>query len=120
VSSGSFIAPDHEYPSHLQLFLTATDSGGLTDTKLVELFPLTSTVTLQSNPTGASIAIGSGAQATPFSVIVSTGSTQSVSAPNQTIGATHYVFQSWSDGGAQSHQVTVNGNTTLTANFVPG
>ena len=26
---GSFVAPDHEYPSHLELKLTATDSGGL-------------------------------------------------------------------------------------------
>jgi hypothetical protein len=26
-------ARDHEYPSYLELRLTATDSGGLTDTK---------------------------------------------------------------------------------------
>ena len=31
-ASGSFVAPDHEYPSHLDLRLTATDSGGLTNT----------------------------------------------------------------------------------------
>ena len=29
VSSGSFRAPDHEYPSYLNLTLTATDSSGL-------------------------------------------------------------------------------------------
>ena len=28
VASGSFNAPDHEYPSHLELRLTATDSDG--------------------------------------------------------------------------------------------
>ncbi len=28
-ASGSFVAPDHEYPSHLELRLTATDPGGL-------------------------------------------------------------------------------------------
>jgi hypothetical protein len=32
VESGSFVTPDHEYPSYLELRLTATDSGGLTDT----------------------------------------------------------------------------------------
>ena len=32
-TSGSFAAPDHEYPSYLELRLTATDSGGLTDTR---------------------------------------------------------------------------------------
>ena len=31
-TSGPFAAPDHEYPSYLELTLTATDSGGLTDT----------------------------------------------------------------------------------------
>ena len=28
VASGSFVAPDHEYPSHLELSLTATDAAG--------------------------------------------------------------------------------------------
>ena len=32
VASGSFTAPDHEYPSWIELVLTATDSGGLTGT----------------------------------------------------------------------------------------
>ena len=31
VSSGSLSAPDHDYPSHLELVLQATDSGGLGD-----------------------------------------------------------------------------------------
>ena len=31
-ASGSFAAPDHEYPAYLELKLTATDSGGRTDT----------------------------------------------------------------------------------------
>ena len=34
--SGSFAAPDHEYPSYLELRLTATDAGGLTDTKTLD------------------------------------------------------------------------------------
>jgi hypothetical protein len=33
VASGSFGAPDHEYPSYLELELTATDSGGLTGSR---------------------------------------------------------------------------------------
>ncbi len=31
VSSGTFVAPDHGYPSWLEIVLTATDSGGLQD-----------------------------------------------------------------------------------------
>ena len=33
VASGSFVAPDHEYPSHLELSLIATDAAGLTATR---------------------------------------------------------------------------------------
>jgi hypothetical protein len=36
-----FNAPDHEYPSYLELRLTATDAGALTDTKSVRLDPRT-------------------------------------------------------------------------------
>jgi glucose/arabinose dehydrogenase len=120
VTSGSFAAPDHEYPSHLELWLTVTDSGGLTDTKLVEVYPQTNTLTVQSSPTGASIGVGSTAAPAPFTLKVVSGSTQSVAAPNQTVNGTSYVFQSWSDGGAQSHQIVVGSDTTLTATFKPG
>ena len=50
VASGSFTAPDHEYPSHLELRLTARDSVGLTDTESVRLDPRTGTLTLSSSP----------------------------------------------------------------------
>ena len=52
VASGSFTAPDHEYPSYLELELTATDSGGLTDTKTIRLDPRTVTLTFSSIPGG--------------------------------------------------------------------
>ena len=39
VASGSFTAPDHEYPSYLELRLTATDSGGLTNTVIAPARP---------------------------------------------------------------------------------
>ena len=44
---GSFQAPDHEYPSHLLLTVTVTDSGGLTDTRTVQLDPKTVALTLR-------------------------------------------------------------------------
>ena len=49
-ASGSFVAPDHEYPSYLELKLTATDAGGLTDIKTVRLDPKTVVLTFQTNP----------------------------------------------------------------------
>jgi hypothetical protein len=56
-AGGSFTTPDHEYPSHLELRLTAADSGGLTDIKSVQLDPKTVSLTLSSSPTGFSLAL---------------------------------------------------------------
>ena len=46
-ATGSFTAPDHEYPSHLELRLTATDAGGLTDTESIRLDPRTVVLTFE-------------------------------------------------------------------------
>ncbi len=114
VSSGSFVAPDHEYPSHLELRLTATDSSGLQDTDVLLLHPQTVTLNFQTVPAGLQLVLGSTATATPFSRTVIVGSNNSVSAPSpQTVGPTTYQFQNWSDGGAQSHNITA-GATPVT------
>ncbi|MQY08076.1 PQQ-dependent sugar dehydrogenase [Actinomadura macrotermitis] len=117
--TGSFVAPDHEYPSWIELRLTATDADGLSDTKSVELHPRTSTVTLNSNPAGRPLTLLETTKAAPVTGTVITGSTVSVSAPTATqmVGQTPYEFAGWSDGGASAHNITVNANVTLTATF---
>jgi glucose/arabinose dehydrogenase/PKD repeat protein len=122
VASGSFSAPDHEYPSYLELTLTATDSGNLTDSKTVRLDPQTVGLTFQSNPTGLQIAVGSTSQATPFTRTVIIGSTNSLVAPSpQTLGAQSYQFTSWSDGGAQTHNIVAGATAaTYTATYAAG
>ena len=47
-----FIAPDHEYPSHLELRLTVRDAGNLTDMKSLLLYPQTVNLTLATDPAG--------------------------------------------------------------------
>jgi len=106
VSSGSFDGPDHEYPSHLELILTATDSSGLTDTKSVILNPKTVAIGMQSDPPGLQLVLGSGADTTPFSHDVIVGSFNTMSAPlSQTVGPTTYEFGHWSTGQAQTHSM---------------
>src|SRR5262249_51453717 len=86
--------------------LTATDSGGLTDTKSVILNPDTVALPFQSNPSGLSLVVGPTAGVTPFTATVIVGSRNSISAPSpQSFGATTYYFASWSDGGAASHDI---------------
>ncbi len=119
VGSGSFIAPDHEYPSYLELELVATDQGGLSHSVVRRLDPKTVTLTFNSNPAGLQLAVGPTTSVTPFTRTVIQGSTNSVSAPSpQTLAGTGYAFGTWSDGGAQTHVVTAPTTaTTYTASY---
>jgi glucose/arabinose dehydrogenase/PKD repeat protein len=119
VAGGSFTAPDHEYPSHLELQLTATDSGGLTDTKTIRLDPRTVTLTFSSTPGGLRLAVNGTAGTASFTRTVIVGSKNTVSAITpQNKGKKTYVFSSWSDGGAQTHSIIAPAtNATYTARF---
>jgi len=119
VDGGSFIAPDHSYPSYVDLELTATDAGGLTHTVTRRLDPLTVNLTFATRPGGLQLVVGGTAQIGPFTVTVIQGSTVSVSAPTpQTKGRKTYSFVSWSDGGAQTHVVIAPSvPTTYTATY---
>ncbi len=114
VASGSFVAPDHEYPSYLELRMAAADSSGLQDIHARILDPQTVVLGFQTAPSGLQLAVGSTTMTAPFSRTVIIGSGNSVSAPSpQTLGAATYQFQKWSSGGAQSHNITA-GATPVT------
>ncbi len=106
ISSGTLSAPDHEYPSTLELQLAAKDSGGATTTSSVQLSPKTVNLSFVSVPSGLSLTVGSSASVTPFvrTVIVKSSNSISASTP-QTLGGKTYTFSSWSDGGAATHNV---------------
>jgi glucose/arabinose dehydrogenase len=119
IASGSFNAPDHEYPSYLELRLTATDSGGLSNTKVLRLDPRTVVLTFQTNPGGLQLTVGSTTSTASFSRTVIVGSRNSISAPSpQRKGQKTYNFVSWSDGGAQTHDIIAPATaTSYTARF---
>ena len=118
VASGSFPAPDHEYPSHLELRLTATDTGGLTGTTSVLLQPQTVVLSFNSAPSGLQLVLNGAGSATPFTRTVIAGSNNSISAPTpQSLSGADWAFFSWSDGGGQTHNVVANTATTYTATY---
>ena len=120
VASGSFSAPDHEYPSFLQLTLTVRDSTGITDSETIDLNPKTVVANLATSPSGLNLVLNSTSGTTPFSVTLVEGTTNTLSAPSpQVLNGTTYVFAGWSDGGAQTHTFTANATTTYTATFTP-
>jgi hypothetical protein len=62
--------------------------------------------------------VGSTSQPTPFTRTAILGSTLSVSAPSpQASGETAYEYVSWSDGGAQTHNIVANASTSYTATY---
>ncbi len=121
VASGSFSAPDHEYPSYLELRLIVRDAGGLEGRTRLRLDPRTVLLTFTSQPSGMQIAFGSETFITPAIRTVLVGSTISISAPSpQAHAGRTYAFASWSDGGAQAHMLVAGeAAQTFEAIFAP-
>jgi glucose/arabinose dehydrogenase/PKD repeat protein len=121
VAAGTFTAPDHEYPSHLELRLTVTDSGGLSDTATLRLDPRTVDLAFRTEPPGLTLVAGQETAVTPFTKTVIVGSRNSVTAPTpQSLNGSSQGFASWSDGGARSHEVVAPAAaTTYTATYKP-
>jgi glucose/arabinose dehydrogenase len=119
VATGSFRAPDHEYPSHLELRLTARDSGGLTSTLSRRLDPRTVHLTFRTRPRRLALTVGGATTRAAFTRKVIVGSKNSVSAVSpQRRGTRRYRFVSWSDHGARTHLVTApTRDRTYTARF---
>jgi glucose/arabinose dehydrogenase/PKD repeat protein len=120
----SFTAPGPEdlqaaANSRLRIQLTATDSAGVTTTVTRDFNPLTVQVSLASGPSGRQLTVNGTSVTTPATVTSWAGFDLTLDAPTQTDAAGRtYGFDSWSDGGAQTHVVTTPSSaTTRTATF---
>jgi hypothetical protein len=95
--------------------VTVHDSSGVAATDSVEILPRTTTLTLQTNVGGATVAADALSQPAPLSKTVIVGSNHVVTAPLQQLGGTVYDFDKWSNLKAQTHTLKVSTATTLTA-----
>ncbi len=119
-ASGSFDAPDHEYPSHLQLRLTATDSQGAKATVSVDLQPKTATIGVASSPTGVPITVDSQTHPASWTATVIRGGVATVSAPlTRTIAGKRNRFSTWNDSHQRVRTLTVASDKSLKATYVP-
>ncbi|MDO8388967.1 MAG: PQQ-dependent sugar dehydrogenase [Actinomycetota bacterium] len=117
---GQFIAPDHEYPSYLELRLTATDSQGSAATVVRRLYPRSVVLRFDSEPPGARVTVGETTTATPFQRIVIAGSTTSIStAAVSLIKGEQFTFTAWSDRGSAAHSVAPTADTTYRLLLTP-
>jgi len=113
--TGSFVAIDHGDNTWLELCLTVTDNGGLTDTKCIKLLPNGITLTFKTKPGGLQIVYDGLSRLTPFSVTVPINSVREIIAP---LRQGNKAFKSWSDGGAATHFIAVGTQSaTYTATY---
>ena len=118
VSSGSFTAPTTTTPP-TSSWSNRNRLRRLTGTASVTLQPQTVNLTFNTSPSGLQLVLNGGSAATPFTRTVIAGSNNSVSAPSpQTLNGSSYGFASWSDGGAQTHNIIASSTATYTAVFL--
>lgn len=119
-ATGTFTGPSHGFPSYLVLRVAVTDSRGHTVTETVDLHPASATLELTSSPPGATVMVGEDTVVTPSTITVIHNDTLTISVPTpQDIGGTMYSFDSWSNGGAQSHEYLASEDATLHLTLTP-
>jgi glucose/arabinose dehydrogenase len=119
-ASGTFTAPDHEYPSRLVLRVRVVDDGGFAVERSFELSPKTVDLSFATTPITAPVSVLAGGGPAPFTRRVIVGSTLTMSVP-PTVGSggRTWRFAGWSDGGDLVHQtVAPEAATTYEARYV--
>lgn len=121
-SSGSFTIPTTGETSAnvwYRIHLTVRDLEGLTHSSFRDILPRTSTVSLQSIPSGLQLKLDGQPITSPHSFVGVVGIDRTLEAVSpQTLSGTTYVFQSWSDGGAANHSISTPAtDTTYTAAY---
>jgi glucose/arabinose dehydrogenase len=108
--------------SYIEVRLTATDSKGLSKTISRAVQPRRINVTFQTVPTGFDLIADGQAITAPRTLLGWNGWKVIIEAPDQrNDSGVQYRWTSWSDGGSQSHEITVPiFPATYTANFTTG
>jgi hypothetical protein len=84
----------------------------------VIVWPQKVNLPFDTSPSGLTVYVDGVARTTPFVLDTLVGFSHTIEGRDQTAGGTSYTFSSWSDGGAQSHTLTVPATAqSYTANF---
>jgi glucose/arabinose dehydrogenase len=123
-TGGSFSPPDTGESSAevwYRIHLTATDADGNTSEVTRDVVPVTSVLTVTTQPVGLSVNLDGAPVTGPITLSGVVNFKRELSAPaTQTVGGVSYQFVSWSDGGAATHTIaTPAANTTYTATYQP-
>jgi glucose/arabinose dehydrogenase len=121
VDEGSFTPPNNSHPDYdvfYRVYLTVTDSFGLSQQVHRDIYPNTVAFILRTEPSGLKISVDDlPAQNTPINSRSIVNMQRTLEAPlTQILNGKIYTFVSWSDGGAADHTITTpNTDVTYTA-----
>lgn len=122
ISHGAFTVPTSGEPDPdvwYRIFLTATDSSGLSQTTFTDIFPRHAELSVTSVPSFIPVKIDGSPKASPylFWSVFNLTHNLSVDTPQVSNGLT-YDFYRWSDQGARVHDIsTPTGNQRYEADF---
>ena len=104
-----FFAPQHDYPSYIEVLLRVSDERGLSGTATFQYQPRTVSLSLVSSPPGIELLAANTEALSPFSIPAIDGSEIQLKAPETAVvGGKAYTFSGWSDGGAREHPIVVS------------
>ena len=119
--TGTFTAPALGFEESpivwFRIHLTVTDSGGRTTTAYRDIYPKTTNVNLKSLPNGGTVDLEGAQNSAPYTFVGVARMIRTISAISPvTIGTKQWVFDSWSDFGDQTHDVSpAPGSASYTA-----
>ena len=122
VKTGTFVisAEGHtETDIWYRILLAVKDSRGELDTTYVEMFPVTSNITLNTQPAGLQVRLNNIPFTTPYSSSTLSGMVRAMDAPSpQTLNGVTYIFDHWAHGGARAQNIRItDDDTTFIAIF---
>jgi hypothetical protein len=101
-----------------RIVLTVTDSTGLTHQTYRDIHPITSVVTLETEPPGLQVYLDNRPVTTPTEIIGVVGMMRKLTALPQVVDGQNWVFESWSSGEEADHFfMTPDENSTYRAVF---
>lgn len=120
--TGSFDIPQRGDTSDniwYRIHLTVKDSQGLESSTYRDVFPRKTSLTVTTQPAGLGVELDGQPKIAPHTFVGVQGMIRNLNVPSpQTLNGKQYEFVSWSDNGAQSHDITTpNATTTYTATF---
>lgn len=120
-NTGQVITPlDGELSPNVWLRFTfdAVGASGIHTTRDVDVYPRLAQITVTTNPAGLNVILDGSNHIIPPTVQGVVGMNRQIAAPTpQVSGGVQYVFDYWSDGGAQDHTFAFPATTTTYTAF---